>query len=52
MTTRGPEPVSLRTAPIDYAHYVEKQLAPAADVVLPFLGTTFERVAGAQLTMF
>ncbi|MDQ3034567.1 MAG: DNA polymerase II [Myxococcota bacterium] len=52
ITTRGPEPTARRSAPIDHAHYLSKQLAPAADVVLPFLGTSFERVAGAQLQLF
>jgi DNA polymerase-2 len=52
MTTRGAEPIGRRMAPIDYAHYVDKQLAPATDVVLPLLGTSFERVAGAQLSLF
>ena len=52
ITTRGPEPVSLRTAGIDYAHYLDKQLAPAVDVVLGQLGTSFARVAGTQLSLF
>jgi DNA polymerase II len=52
MTTRGPEPLEKRSAPIDYAHYVAKQLAPVCDVVLPFLGTSFERIAGMQTSLF
>jgi DNA polymerase II len=52
ITTRGPEPLEMRTAPIDYRHYVEKQLAAATDSILPVLGTTFERVAGTQLALF
>ena len=52
ITTRGPEPVDRRSAPIDHAHYLEKQLAPACDVVLPFLGTSFEAIAGAQRSLF
>lgn len=52
MTLSGPEPPSRRSASIDYVHYVEKQLAPAIDVVLPLLGTSFARVAGAQLSLF
>ena len=52
ITTRGPEPMSVRTAPIDYSHYLEKQLAPAVDVVLGLLGTSFDRVAGPQLSLF
>jgi DNA polymerase II len=52
MTTRGPEPVEKRSAPLDHDHYLMKQLAPACDVVLPFLGTSFARVAGAQKSLF
>ena len=52
MTTRGPEPVAERTSPIDHAHYLAKQLAPVCDVVLPFLGTRFEDIAGTQRSLF
>lgn len=52
VTIHGPEPASRRTAPLDYDHYVAKQLAPACDVVLPFLETSFERIAGAQRSLF
>jgi len=52
MTVRGPEPVAHRTAPLDYAHYLDKQLAPAVDVVLGQLGTSYERIAGNQLELF
>jgi DNA polymerase-2 len=52
ITTRGPEPVDKRSAPIDHAHYLDKQLAPACDVVLPFLGTSFESLAGSQRSLF
>lgn len=52
MTVRGPEPVSMKKSPIDYAHYLEKQLGPACDVVLPFLGTDFMRIAGHQMSLF
>jgi DNA polymerase-2 len=52
MTTRGPEPIEKRSAPIDHTHYIEKQLAPACDVVLPFLGTSFDRIAGSQRSLF
>ncbi len=47
-----PEPVEKRTAPIDYGHYVEKQLAAAVDSILNVLGTSFARVAGAQMSLF
>ena len=52
ITLRGPEPLEKRTAPIDYEHYLEKQLAAAVDSILPVLGTSFERVAGSQLPLF
>jgi DNA polymerase-2 len=52
ITTRGPQPASTRTAPIDYVHYVERQLAPAADAVLPFLGADFMKLGGRQMSLF
>jgi DNA polymerase-2 len=52
MTTRGPELVTQRSAPTDYAHYLDKQLAPVCDVVLLVLGTSFEKIAGKQTTLF
>ncbi|MBN2536524.1 MAG: DNA polymerase II [Spirochaetales bacterium] len=30
MTINGPEPVSQRTSPVDYQHYIDKQLKPIA----------------------
>lgn len=53
MTKRGPLPAdSLESAALDYDHYVDKQLAPACDVILSVLGTSFEKVAGSQLGLF
>jgi DNA polymerase-2 len=53
ITTRGPEPVQARSAArIDYDHYRDRQLAPAANGLLAFLGTDFEAVAGKQLSLF
>jgi DNA polymerase-2 len=52
MTTRGPEALDARTAPIDVEHYLHKQLAPVCDVVLQFVGTSFERIAGSQTSLF
>jgi DNA polymerase-2 len=51
-TTRGPQPLEAQTATLDYHHYVDKQLAPAADVILSCLGTSFDAIAGAQLRLF
>jgi DNA polymerase elongation subunit (family B) len=54
MTLQGPEPVGELTAPPDYAHYIEHQIAPIADAVLRFLGTDFESIVQAkkQLALF
>lgn len=58
MTSRGPLPIEQLAqarregVTIDHAHYLEKQLAPACDVVLPLLGTSFARVCGTQLSLF
>lgn len=52
MTVRGPQPLTHRTDALDYAHYLDKQLAPALDVVLTQLGTSWQRLAGNQLELF
>lgn len=41
MTHDGPEPLELRRSPIDYEHYLTRQLEPIADAILPFLGDSF-----------
>ena len=52
ITTRGPQPVERQTAPLDHAHYLERQLAPAAQAVLPFIGVDFMKLGGRQLSLF
>lgn len=52
ITARGAEPVELPHAPLDYEHYLSRQLAPAADGVLLFLDTSFAGVAGTQMSLF
>ncbi|TWI67728.1 DNA polymerase-2 [Pseudoduganella lurida] len=52
MTTAGPEPLETRRAPIDYAHYLEKQLQPIGDAILPFLGDSFTGLTSRQRTLF
>ncbi len=44
MTTSGPEPAALRLAPFDYQHYVDKQIRPIAETVLPHVGVDLEAV--------
>ena len=52
ITTHGPQPIGRVSAPIDYAHYMQKQLAPAGDTILHFLGESVEHLGGRQLSLF
>jgi len=53
MTLRGPVPVDLAHADLDYNHYIEKQLKPIFDAVMMFFGQSFnEIIGGRQLTLF
>ncbi len=52
ITRSGPEPVVDAIPKPDYRHYEERQLAPVADGILGFVGTSFEALTGAQLEIF
>ncbi|MEG3135284.1 DNA polymerase II [Rouxiella sp. T17] len=52
MTTSGPEPLENRVSPIDYDHYIEKQLEPVADGILPFLHDDFATLITGQMGLF
>jgi DNA polymerase-2 len=54
ITTAGPEPLEQRSAPLDYEHYVDKQLRPVAEPVLSLLGLEFSKLSGEdrQLSLF
>ena len=52
MTRNGPEPADMLESAIDYQHYLDKQLAPAADSILQFMDTSFADITDAQLQMF
>ncbi len=52
ITATGPEPVRDAIPKPDYQHYRERQLAPAANGILAFVGTSFEAITDAQLAIF
>ncbi|UZE10040.1 DNA polymerase II [Pseudomonas sp. B21-053] len=52
ITVSGPEPLEIRSAPIDYDHYVTRQLQPVADAILPFVDDDFSTLIGGQLGLF
>jgi len=52
ITVNGPEPKEALTSLIDYNHYVDKQLKPVADGILPFIGRSFDEITAPQLGLF
>ena len=54
MTHSGPEPIEYQKASIDYQHYIDKQLKPIADAILPFLDvdSDFESLVSEQMPLF
>jgi len=51
-TTSGPEPVDYQRSPLDYDHYLTKQLQPVADGILPFMDDDFATLLTGQLGLF
>ena len=52
MTVAGPEPLEILRSPIDYEHYLTRQLQPVADAILPFLGDHFALLISRQQSLF
>lgn len=52
MTTAGPEPLEIRQSPIDYDHYLTRQLQPVADAILPFMHDDFTTLITGQMGLF
>ncbi len=52
MTLQGPQPVEYLNAPIDYQFYIDRQIEPVADAILPFVGLTFKQIVDDQMGLF
>lgn len=52
ITLNGPEPLDNNPSAPDYDHYIERQLAPAADGILYFMDKQFTQIIGKQMAMF
>lgn len=54
VTVAGPEPAGATVHPLDYGHYVERQLRPVAEPVLELLGKSFDALTGRghQMDLF
>ncbi len=51
ITVNGPEPEQYHYSPIDYQHYIDKQLKPIADSILGFLGESFDDIVQPQIRL-
>ncbi|MCF9169980.1 DNA polymerase II [Vibrio parahaemolyticus] len=52
ITINGPEPLEYVSSPIDYTHYIDKQIKPIADAILPFVGLNFDDINSLQIGLF
>ncbi|WP_391089783.1 DNA polymerase II [Vibrio sp. NH-UV-68] len=52
ITISGPEPSEYQKSAIDYQHYIDKQLKPVAEAILPFIGIDFTTLTEPQLGLF
>lgn len=52
MTLNGVMPIELSKGNLDYEHYIDKQIKPIADDVLPFLGKSFDVIVSKQINLF
>ena len=52
ITTAGAEPAGAPLAPLDYQHYVDRQLLPVADGILGFVGSSFSALVDRQFDLF
>jgi DNA polymerase-2 len=52
LTLNGPEAIEHQQSVIDFEHYIEKQIKPIADGILPFIGLSFDQITDQQLGLF
>jgi DNA polymerase-2 len=52
ITTAGAEPLAKPLAPLDYQHYIDRQLEPVADGILGFVGSSFRALVDKQIDLF
>lgn len=52
MTISGPQPTDYVSANIDYQFYIDRQIEPVADAILPFIGLSFKEIVDLQMGLF
>ena len=52
ITLTGPEPLEMRLTNYDYEYYIERQIEPVVDGILPFLDDSFANLTQQQMGLF
>jgi DNA polymerase-2 len=52
ITLTGPEPLEMNPTNYDYEHYIDRQIEPVVDGILPFLNDSFANITERQLGLF
>ncbi len=52
ITVDGVQPLEMATSLFDYDFYIDKQIKPIADDILPFIGKSFEKIISKQINLF
>jgi DNA polymerase-2 len=52
ITQTGPEPLEMSPKNYDYEHYIDRQIEPVVDGILPFLNDSFAKITERQLGLF
>jgi len=52
LTLNGPEAIEHQHSVLDFEHYIEKQIKPIADGILPFIGLSFDLLTDQQMGLF
>ena len=52
MTVSGPQPIDYVSSNIDYQFYIDRQIEPVADAILPFIGLSFKGIVDLQMGLF
>lgn len=52
ITLAGPRALEINDQPLDYEHYLERQMMPVVDGILNLLGDSFDNIMNRQLSIF
>ncbi|SFC29923.1 DNA polymerase II [Pseudoalteromonas denitrificans] len=52
ITQNGPELIEFKTSDFNRSHYVEKQIKPIAESILPYINSNFDQILNGQTSLF